>query len=370
MSSSSKKRLEANKAKRKATFQASEARKAPAEPILERNDLDGLIKQYVSESKQRQINQTLEWFKEFWLEGLDEPLGTEEQVEAIFAPRGPTLSMRIMRQYFLWIATSRTGLIQSSLSIYTMFTYVHRFFNTLEYYQIRPLEREVKDQLSWWVSDKLAPEASLHSHVRTKPVARMSDVTILLSTLYTDVSLCSFVNPRSVLYLNLFINLAIDSCGRIGEIACANKAPKEQCLKWEDIELWAKEGPEGKVLFYGILNFRWLKGKKRQEKDFKKVCLKLLDKQFMFEDSLRLLLYTALLEGHLTDFRTWEDLEGLTASTYGSKIRIKESSMTIPVLRSINWLGNIVMGPLSDQTLTKQLSRLGRMAGFREKFTR
>lgn len=245
-----------NKAKRKAKFQEAEARKAPEDRITVRNDLDTLVRQAASANKHRLMKQTVQWFTEFYIEGLDEPLGTEADVQAFFSAKGPVIPMTVIRQYFLWIATSRQGLIESTLSIYTMREYLLRFLSTVEWYQIRCIEKEVRQQVALLLEQNLAEEAGLHRNVKPKPIARLADITILLETLYTDVSLCSFGTMRGVLYLDLFINLAIDSCGRIGEIVCASKAPKEQCLRWEDVELWAKRPAGGAIEMYGIRQFQ------------------------------------------------------------------------------------------------------------------
>jgi hypothetical protein len=358
-----------NKAKRKAAFQLAEARKAPEDRILARSDLDTLVRQTASANKLRQMKQTVQWFIEFWTEGLVESLGTEAEARSFFVAKGPAMPLKTIRQYFLWIATSRQGLIESTLSINTIKIYMLRFFATVEWYQIRDVESEVKQQVGWWIETTLADEAKLHRQVKPKPTARLADVSMLLRTLYTDISLCSFGTMRGVLYLNLFLNLLIDGCGRIGEIVRGSKAPEEQCLKWGDIEIWAKRVPESNVQIYGIVNFVWLKGKRLIPKEYKKVCLNLLGTQFVFEDSLRLLLYIALIEGHFEDVRTWEDLESLNASEYGSLVRIKDSSKDLPVLRSIDHCGRLKDQSISDQTMTKQTGRLGRMTGFREPFT-
>ena len=75
---------ERNKIKRKAKFQAAEAAKDPEDRILTRTDLEDMGRQFASENQLYQIKQTIQWFKEFWLEGLDQPLGTEEEVDRFF----------------------------------------------------------------------------------------------------------------------------------------------------------------------------------------------------------------------------------------------------------------------------------------------
>jgi len=280
--------------------------------------------------------------------------------------------MKLIRQYLLYVATSRTGFIESTLSIYTMEQYTRRFLSAVEWYQMRPIDIEIRQQVLWWVAGPLRLEASLHNKVKSKPIARMPDVRILLRTLYSGLSLCSFGTMRSVLYLNLFINLAIDSCGRIGEIVPSSKAPPEQCLVWDNIEFWVKPPLDGETTprFYAIVNFIWLKGKRLDPGEYKKICPRLLSPKFAFEDSLRLLLYVALIEGHFKDISSWDGLRSLVAHPNGSLIRIKDESKNLPVLRGID--SNCVLwdSPMSEGAITHMLARLGRMAGFIELLTR
>jgi Protein of unknown function (DUF3435) len=359
-----------NKAKRKATFDESESRKPPHMRILVRKDLDELVRKTASAEQQRRMKAMLQWFVEFFTEGLDKPLGTEAQARDFFRANGPAMPLKVVRQFFLWIATSRQGQIKSTMSIFSIYSYLRTFFSTIQWYQIRRFEEEVREQVIWWIQQNLTEEASLHRTMKPKPVARVQDVSLLIETLYTPISLCSFSTMRSVLHLDLLINLLIDSAGRIGEIVQQSHAPLEQCLRWEDIELWArKEKKTGAVRIYAIVCFRWQKGKRGKPEDVKKICLKLLDTQYVFQDSLRLLLYLALIEGHLEDVRTWEDIQSLDPSEDGSRIRVKESSMQLPVFRAIENC-QLKDTPMQDQTVSKQFVRLGKMAGFRDKFTR
>ena len=155
-------------------------------------------------------------------------------------------------------------------------------------------------------------------------------VNTLLSSIFSDLCLASSGTGRAVLYFVLFINLAIDSCGRIREIVPSSKALITHCLHWSDSEIWVKPAEENAVgrfpKIYALVEFQWLKGQRLSGKNFEKVCIHLLCSQFAFQDTIRLILLLGIIKGHSVDVKTWEDLRCLHSNPSGSRLRIKISS--------------------------------------------
>ena len=100
----------------------------------------------------------------------------------------------------------------------------------------------VVQQIMWRIDRILVGEYRLVAEVKAKPICRMNDVGKLLNSIFSDLILRSFGTGRAVLYFVLFINLAINSCRRIGEIICSSKAPIIHilCIYWSDVEIWVK----------------------------------------------------------------------------------------------------------------------------------
>lgn len=66
------------------------------------------------------------------------------------------------------------------------------------------------------------------------------DVTSLLSVLFSVEFMATFSTSRDVLQLGLFINLAVDCCGRVGElVAPGNVNDGDKCLRCGHVEFFA-----------------------------------------------------------------------------------------------------------------------------------
>ena len=96
---------------------------------------------------------------------------------------------------------------------------------------------------------------------KMKPIAYANDVTSILRCLFTPEVICSYQFPKAAFGICLFINLAIDLYGRIGEIVPSRRYP-QQSLAWDDVEFWVHRGHSGDNIFTAIATFRWLKGKR------------------------------------------------------------------------------------------------------------
>jgi hypothetical protein len=218
-----------------------------------------------------------------------------------------------------------------------MVAYCELLFGALRYFG-RPLELEVRQQVMWWLKSDLVRDKNLNLATRPKPNTFARDVTHILRCLFQPLTLCSMNSPRMVWYLCLFINLAIDSCGRIGEIL-ENSYPG-QFLSWSDCEFWVHQGLDSRNVLSAIIKFTCLKGKKLKPSEYKKITLRLLPIHLAYEDTLRQLLLLGIVEGHFDDVESWEDIERLEASPTGSLLAVKQASSKLPVLRTASWREN------------------------------
>lgn len=215
----------------------------------------------------------------------------------------------------------------------------------------------------------MVKELDLNLERRTKPIAYRKDAALILRCLFEPASLCSFGTVRSVLYLTLFITLAIDSCGRIGEIIPPDPQRQAECLHWSDIEFHIRRRKDA-VDFTANVTFKWLKGMRTKPSEYKTVSIRLLPQRFAFEDTLRLIINLALVEGHFEDVESWKDFDRLQIGPELKVLRLKQSSLALPVLLGVSMDGIVSNNPLAGNLICKWLIRLGQRTGFTEGLTR
>jgi hypothetical protein len=91
------------------------------------------------------------------------------------------------------------------------------------------------------------------------------------------------------------------------------------------------------------LRFCYLKGMKLDESKYKEVVVSMLSTKHAAEDSLRLLLLLALMDGVFDNgITTWEDLMRLRPSETGERIQMKPSMLELPVFRKVSLSDNLV----------------------------
>ena len=357
--------------KRKVTFAENEASVPPSLRLHQRNDLNVIVRRPISAHTMKLMKQQATWFKEFY---VDECEGKEEVAETFFDFNGPDMPISLIRSYLLWVSKSRGGSIRSKISLQSMVVYALRFFSCVNWHRGQTLDQEVSNQIMWWVRETLGRSDGLPSVVKTKPIAHMEDVVELLKTLYSPISMISYVNVRALCHFNLLINILVDSCGRIGEVLPTTRTQEEQCLHWEDVEFWVKPSSDPtsdlKVELYGRLTFRWLKGHRNDPETHKVIPLSLLPPHRAFEDTLRQLIYTAIVERHFQDITAWSDIESLHPAKYGQMIPIKRSSLKLPVLRGIDQRGRMGDKSVSEPVAGNWFGKLGIHAGLKYPLTR
>jgi len=241
-------------------------------------------------------------------------------------------------------------------------------------YTNKKIEKEIRDQLYIWVRYDLTQELGLNKNLGiSKPTAHRADVAVVLRALFSPLGLRQVLCMRTVLNLAIFINLMVDTCGRIHEIT-ATERYKECYLRWKDLKVYAFK-INGAVSLRATLKVSNLKGKKDRPDEYKTIPLSLLPSSLCFEDSLRLLLYAALADGHITGVSNWSELEALCSQCHsetGLQVVFRESSLELPLIPHIDHTKAVVVktSAASPDVIPWHLRRLGILCGFEDIFKR
>ena len=183
------------------------------------------------------------------------------------------------------------------------------------------------------------------------------------------------MSKRTLLSLGIFINLMIDGCACIHEIVPSEVHPK-QCLRWKVIQLCVfRRSPSDAVTIAGLVRFNHLKGMRDDPKKCKNISLMALPTSMWFEDSLRLIIFSALIDGHIDGAQTWPEFEKLAnrcMTSEGMLIPFHESSQDLPLIPAIDHtLGTVVRKePIKPDQIPWHLKRLGRLCGFKDLLVR
>ncbi|KAJ9312128.1 hypothetical protein DTO271D3_7570 [Paecilomyces variotii] len=157
-------------------------------------------------------------------------------------------------------------------------------------------------------------------------------------------------------------------CGGIHEITSKERYP-DQYLRWEDLRVYAFRR-NGIVTISATLRVTGLKGLKNRTENYKEYILNLLPVHMWPEDSFRLLLFTAILDGHIKGINTWTEPMDLVAtcdSETGVLLSFKESSSALPLIPSLDHANGVVQQCAAKPDLIpRHLQRLGRLCGFRD----
>jgi len=179
-----------------------------------------------------------------------------------------------------------------------------------------------------------------------KPVAYPVDCALLLRTLFQPHLLSTFRKGTDILRAALLINLCIDLCGRIGELLVRTRFYDDEGIEILDesvlgsILTWGRvkfelhqDNPTQPVRVSAELMVKGMKGQKRMPGLFKGIPLSTLTPESAFDDSVRLLLYLAIIEGHLVNERITglHCLQKFRPGPLGMELLTKESSDNIPV---------------------------------------
>lgn len=358
-------------AKRLKQHHENEANRPEDSRLMTRKDLDDHAVRFVCTATLSAYASLIRWFENFVTTVLSQPLETAQHY---FERGGPLPTVKVIRQFFFYLSDGGTGIHGGKLARRTTESYAASFFGALQYTNKLP-ERETREQTYLWIRYNLTEELGLQKQlVVSKPIAYAEDVTLILSKLYSPLGLRGCMSMRIVLNMSLFINLMVDACGRAHELISARKYP-ELYLTWQNIKIYVFKNKRGEVEFAGTVRLTNLKGLKDRPEKWKEMPLKLLPTQMCFEDSLRLLIFAALIDGRFPNARTWEELEenaAACATESGRLLPFTPESMNLPVMPSVSHVTSEVLyeKPMNYDCVRRQLYRLGKLCGFKQRLKR
>jgi hypothetical protein len=122
-------------------------------------------------------------------------------------------------------------------------------------YTTMSLSRKLRFVLSFY---------GLMAEVRVEPYTYATDVTLILSKLYSPLGLRGCMSMRLVLNMSMFINFMVDTCGRAYEAVSSIRYPNVY-LRWRDVKIYVFKSTGGGIEVTGTLRLTNMKGMKYGE---------------------------------------------------------------------------------------------------------
>lgn len=333
--SRSEKARQRNAEQRQAKFAAVEAAKAPEDRLINRKDFDDFIYRQSGAAREAAIVSMRLWFTEFLMDDNIKLCSTQESAEAYFTKGGPAISTRILRMFLEYMLDSRTGrLTEENPDQLLHYSTLHHHVDLLKTAAKRarnPVEPTVANEAHDWIDFHLIRRKLVNTVSRKKEMTTTQDVTSLLRLLFSVEYMARFANTRNVLYLALFITMAIDCCGRAGELIAPRKSSDEKCFRWCHFWAYAFPTPMGPPTIKAKAQFKDLKNSKPDPSKNKTIPLRLLPIELAAEDTLCHLITLGLMDGVFEDIESWADIDDLDPHPEGTLLRIKPSEMNKPV---------------------------------------
>ncbi|KAK9360820.1 hypothetical protein V1504DRAFT_433356 [Lipomyces starkeyi] len=313
----------------------------------------------------------IDWFEEFSVSVLHLPEGDSKKY---FRRDGPRPSISLVRQFFTWIAQTHRGIDgNDKIRLSTIAGYLNTFWGAVKFFNSQ-FPTNQTEQHKFWITDTLARQEKLNLMAGDKPVAYPQDVTFLIRNLFRPEA--KFTSMHQVLQFVLLLNLCIDLMGRIGELLYngRNDVPEEYIINepwlsylliWRRVTFWAHLQDDGSIKFTVVLRITGMKGQKRTPSLFKEIPLHSLSPEAALEDSCRLILYLAILEGHLEidSLNGLASIQRLQTTCTGTRLQIKESSLDLPVFQQSTFTGDLMGGPMPYYIFRNWLNLVSRAAG-------
>jgi len=279
---------------RHARFLANETKKPPEEQMQFR-DVGHTTSRPISVSTQVALSRVIRFWQKFC---TDTPGRGDVEAISYFEPDGPNPSIDMIRKFAHYVATGQSyGRGDVSLTRRTVLGHVSMLFTVFKR-EGKPFDRHFQEQVNIWVMHELTEELGLNKNVAvSKPIARQADVTIIIQQLFSPLGLRQVLSMRVILHICIFINLMIDTCGRIHEITATERYP-DQYLRWKDVKLYVFN-KDGERSLSAVIRVSGQKGWKDSPERYQEFFFNLLPSELWAEDTLRLLLFEAIIDGHI-----------------------------------------------------------------------
>jgi len=158
--------------------------------------------------------------------------------------------------------------------------------------------------------NQLEREGELSNKTRVKPVATKNDLDILIAMVFSDTFALNLSGVRLILNLALYMNLYVDSCGRGSDLAWGGPtvvAKPNHCLCWDHCDFYVVCLDDGDRVIAANITLEYQKGQTTSDEK-KTITLRLLPTVMAMQDSLRLLVTLAIIDGVFGAGATWADL--------------------------------------------------------------
>lgn len=311
------------------------------------------------------------WFSEF----MDDLYPDTDTEATYFTPGADIPDTTILKEYARYLARSRVGRISDKLSVNSMQHYMGMIISIMQRschhpsQEMTPMRTEIRN----FIRSDLVQQEGISTKMHVKTVAHTEDVTRVLSNLYNPQYLITFSSMRTVLNLTLYILLMVDICGRGCDIARHPQRESHMCLRWEDIDFFSFQSENDDSMdIRAQITVKWSKGQSLNDSEYRIIPLAgLLPTSHAMQDTLRMLLTLALLDGVFDGVQTWEDLCSMrlppNLAETGRLIAMKPAMMHIPVLRRMKDR-KVVNDPVQTLEMQTEIRRLGKYCGFEHRF--
>jgi hypothetical protein len=145
----------------------------------------------------------------------------------------------------------------------------------------------------------LERDGELSNKTRVKPIVTKNDLDILIVIVFSDAFALKLSSVRLVLNVALYMNLYVDSCGRGSDLAWGSPTVIEQpnhCLYWDHCDFYVVFFDDGDRMIAANINLKYQKGQTTSDEQ-KTITFRLLPVAMAMQDSLRLLVTLALVDG-------------------------------------------------------------------------
>lgn len=365
--SSDSRPLKPNRAnQRSARFAAAQAMLSPQQ--LEEQQLQNRTPstKLLAHTTVYELKMAKRWFVEF----MEDQHPDVDVETSFFTPDVSPSDVVLLKEYARYLVRSRVGRVTDKLSVITVQHYMKMILFVMEREAKHQSLLSIRDELHIFAASELVTQEGIGIKMYTKAVAHTEDLTFIISRLYHPNYLNTFSNMRTVLNLTLYMALVVDLCGRGADIARHPLRPKHMCLCWEDINFYTFQSEDDDSFdIRALVNVRWSKGQSQDESLYRTASFPgLLPTHMALEDTLRLLLITALMDDVFENgITSWDELYRLrlppSLAGTGQRLMIKKDMLSVPLLRRME-KHSLTNEPALTVELQAQISRLGRFCGF------
>lgn len=234
-----------------------------------------------------------------------------KEAERYFSVGAQYLSLELIKLFILYLARTSTGNLDERITSTTVRSYIAHTLCAV--YRSsggkKQLEAADMSQIYAYIN-QLVRDGELSNKTRVKPVASKNDLDILIAMVFSETFALHVSGVRPILNLALYINLYVDCCSRGSDLAWGGPtvaANPNHCLCWDHCDFYVVCLDDGDRVIAANITFKYQKGQTSSDEK-KTTSLRLLPTVMAMQDSLRLLVTLAIIDGVFGAGVTWADL--------------------------------------------------------------